>query len=72
MRRLEKPAWMFEFDGEDHNLRNRENQKYWTVHLDEFFDHYLKGAPEPEWMKSGVPYIHRGEREIRTLYGEKP
>jgi dipeptidyl aminopeptidase/acylaminoacyl peptidase len=72
MRRLDKPAWMFEFDGEDHNLRNRENQKYWTVHLDEFFDHFLKGAPEPEWMKGGVPYVHRGERDVRTLYGEKP
>ena len=72
MRRLAKPAWMFEFDGEDHNLRNRENQKYWTLHLDEFFDHYLKGAPEPAWMKSGVPYVHRGERDVRPLYGEKP
>jgi dipeptidyl aminopeptidase/acylaminoacyl peptidase len=72
LRRLDKPAWMFEFDGEEHNLRNRENQKYWTVHLDEFFDHYLKGAPEPAWMKQDVPYIRRGEREIRALYGEKP
>jgi dipeptidyl aminopeptidase/acylaminoacyl peptidase len=72
MRRLGKEAYMFEFDGEDHNLRGREQQKYWTVHLDEFFDHFLKGAPEPDWMKNGVPYIHRGERDVRTLFGETP
>jgi dienelactone hydrolase len=72
MRRLGKEAYMFQFDGEDHNLRGREQQKYWTVHLDEFFDHYLKGAPEPNWMKATVPYIHRGERDVRSLYGEKP
>lgn len=72
LRRLGKEAYMFEFDGESHNLRGREQQKYWTVHLDEFFDHFLKGAPEPDWMKNGVPYVHRGERDVRPLYGEKP
>jgi len=72
MRRLGKEAYMFEFDGEDHNLRGREQQKYWTVHLDEFFDHYLKGAPEPSWMTRGVDYLNRGLRDVRTLYGEKP
>ena len=70
MRRLGKEAYMFEFDGEDHNLRGREQQKYWTVHLDEFFDHYLKGAPEPDWMIHGVDYVHRGLRDVRTQYGE--
>jgi dipeptidyl aminopeptidase/acylaminoacyl peptidase len=72
MRRLGKEAYMFEFDGEDHNLRGREQQKYWTVHLDEFFDHFLKGAPKPNWMTTGVDYVHRGLRDVRTLYGEKP
>jgi len=22
----------------------------------EFFDHYLKGAPAADWIKTGVPY----------------
>jgi dipeptidyl aminopeptidase/acylaminoacyl peptidase len=69
MRRLGKEAYLFSFDGEDHNLRDRENQKYWTVHLDEWFDHWLKGAPRPAWM-NGVDYLHRGERNVRPLYGE--
>jgi dipeptidyl aminopeptidase/acylaminoacyl peptidase len=69
MRRLGKEAYLFSFDGEDHNLKGREQQKYWTVHLDEWFDHWLKGAPRPAWM-NGVDYLHRGERNVRPLYGE--
>lgn len=68
LRRLGKEAYMFNFNGEKHGLRDRENQKYWTVHLDEFFDHYLKGAPRPEWMEKGVPYLERGKRDISSLF----
>jgi dienelactone hydrolase len=74
MRRLGREAYMFNFNGEKHGLRQRENQKYWTVHMDEFFDHYLKGAPRPEWMDTGVPYIQRGKRDLSSLFkpeGEK-
>ena len=69
MRRLGKEAYLFSFDGEEHNLKGREQQKYWTVHLDEWFDHWLKGAPRPSWM-DGIDYLHRGERNVRPLYGE--
>ncbi len=71
MRRLGKEAYMFTFNGEKHGLRERENQKYWTVHLDEFFDHYLKGAPRPEWMDKGVPYLERGKRDVASLFKPK-
>jgi dienelactone hydrolase len=64
LRRLEKEAYLFNFVGEKHGLRERQNQEYWTVHLDEFFDHFLKGAPRPEWMERGVPYLERGKRKI--------
>ena len=69
MRRLGKEAYLFSFDGEDHNLKGREQQKYWTVHLDEWFDHWLKGAPRPAWM-NGIDYLHRGARNVRPLFGE--
>jgi len=68
MRRLGKEAYMFNFNDEKHGLRQRENQKYWTVHMDEFFDHYLKGAPRPEWMEKGIPYIQRGKRDLSSLF----
>ena len=68
LRRLGKEAYMFVYNGEKHGLRQRPNQKHWTVHLDEFFDHYLLGAPEPDWMKAGVPYLKRGQRDVEPLY----
>jgi dipeptidyl aminopeptidase/acylaminoacyl peptidase len=71
MRRLGKEAYMFTFNGEKHGLRDRENQKYWTVHLDEFFDYYLLGAPKPQWMEAGVPFLERGRRDVTPLYEPK-
>lgn len=68
LRRLGKEAYMLNYNGEKHGLRERENQKHWTVHLDEFFDHYLKGAPRPEWMEKGVPYLERGKRDVNLLF----
>jgi len=39
--------------------------------MDEWFDHYLKGAPTPAWMTDGVTYPDHGKRSIRALFGEK-
>jgi dipeptidyl aminopeptidase/acylaminoacyl peptidase len=71
LRRLGKEAYMFNYNGEKHGLRERENQKHWTVHQDEFFDHFLKGAPKPDWMAKGVSYLERGKREIDPLFKKK-
>ena len=71
LRHLGKEAYMFNYNGEKHGLRERENQKHWTVHLDEFFDHHLLGKPKPDWMEKGVPYIERGKRDVDSLY-KKP
>jgi len=54
LRRLGKEAYMFNYNGEDHGLRKRVNQIDWTIRLAEFFDHYLKGAEIPDWMKYGI------------------
>ena len=55
LRRLGKPAWLLEYNDEAHNLRQRRNRKDLTIRLQQFFDHYLKGAPEPAWMRDGIP-----------------
>ena len=68
LRRLGKEAYFFNYNGERHGLRNRDNQKHWTVHMDEFFDHYLLGTPKPEWMETGVPYLQRGRRDVSKLF----
>ena len=52
---------MFSYNGEPHGLRNRDNMKHWTVHMDEFFDHYLLGKPRPEWMDKGVTLPRPGQ-----------
>ncbi|MGE5814675.1 MAG: prolyl oligopeptidase family serine peptidase, partial [Acidobacteriota bacterium] len=72
MRRLGKEAYMFVYNGEKHGLRQRDNQKHWTVHMDEFFDHFLLGAPRPQWMDTPVPYLDRGTRDVTELYKPKP
>jgi len=59
LRRLNKEAYMFSYNGEKHGLRKRINQKDYTRRMQEFFDHFLKGAPAPEWMEKGIPYLQR-------------
>lgn len=61
LRRLQKPVWMLQYNGEAHNIRARKNRKDITVRLQQFFDHYLKGAPMPKWMKEGVPATRKGQ-----------
>ncbi|MDR1524533.1 MAG: prolyl oligopeptidase family serine peptidase [Tannerella sp.] len=60
LRRLNKPVWMLQYNGEQHNLVERRNSKDMAIRLQQFFDHYLKDAPAPVWMKEGVPAIKKG------------
>jgi len=72
LRRLGKEAYLFSYNGEKHGLQKRPNQKDYTRRLQEFFDHFLKGAPAPEWMQKGIPYIQREkEKEKYRLADEK-
>jgi dienelactone hydrolase len=61
LRRLGKPVWMLNYNGEDHGLRQEHNRKDWAVRMQQFFDHYLLGAPAPVWMAEGVPASRKGE-----------
>ena len=63
LRRLQKPAWLLNYNGEGHGLRREANRKDWAIRMQQFFDHYLKGAPAPVWMEKGVPAVDKG----RTL-----
>jgi dipeptidyl aminopeptidase/acylaminoacyl peptidase len=68
MRRLGKEAYMFVYNGEKHGLRQRENQKHWTVHMAEYFDYFFKDAPKPDWMEHGVPYLDKGKRDVSVFF----
>jgi dipeptidyl aminopeptidase/acylaminoacyl peptidase len=59
LRRLNKEVYMFTYNGEPHNLRRRADQKDYALRMQQFFDYYLKGADEPDWMKNGIPYLDK-------------
>ncbi|MBI3713894.1 MAG: S9 family peptidase [Burkholderiales bacterium] len=68
LRRLNKEAYWFNYNGEKHGLRERDHIKHFTVHMGEFFDHYLLDKPRPEWMDKPVPYLERGKRDVMGLF----
>ena len=63
LRRLQKPVWLLNYNGEGHGLRRDANRKDWAIRMQQFFDHYLQDAPAPVWMEKGVPAVDKG----RTL-----
>ena len=61
LRRLQKPVWLLNYNGEDHGLRKMANRKDWTIRMQQFFDHYLKGDPAPVWLEKGIPATMKGK-----------
>ena len=60
LRRLGKKVWLLQYNDEKHNLVERRNRKDLSIRLAQYFDHYLKGAPAPKWLKEGVPATMKG------------
>lgn len=65
LRRLGKPAWLLNYNDEGHGLVQLRNRKDFQMRMAQFFDHYLKGAPQPQWMANGIPALLKG---IKTGY----
>lgn len=65
LRRLNKQVWMLNYNGEPHWPVKRENRLDFQIRMKGFFDHQLKGAPMPGWMKDGVPALEKG---VKTGY----
>ena len=61
LRRMDKPVILLEYPGENHGLARPANQQDYTVRMKEWFDHYLKDAPAPDWMKEGIPRLKMEE-----------
>ncbi len=62
MRRLGKPAWLMNYNGEPHWVMKPENRIDFAKRMQTFFDHYLKGDPMPEWMANGIPAVDKGKK----------
>jgi dipeptidyl aminopeptidase/acylaminoacyl peptidase len=56
MRRLEKDCVFLQYRAEPHHLQKYPNKLDYTLKMKQYFDHYLKGLPAPDWIKKGIPY----------------
>lgn len=61
LRRLGKPAWLLNYNGDEHNLMKRQNRKDIQRRQQQFFDYYLKDGKAPVWMVKGVPATMKGK-----------
>jgi dipeptidyl aminopeptidase/acylaminoacyl peptidase len=72
LRRLGKPVWLLNYNGDDHNLIKRQNRKDIQIREQQFFDYYLKGAKAPVWMTKGIPATQKGKDWGFELTEDKP
>ncbi len=62
LRRLSKPVWLLNYNGDEHNLKaeNYGNRLDLSIRMGQFFDHYLKKQPMPDWLQNGIPAVLKG------------
>lgn len=61
LRRLQKPVWLLNYNGDDHNLMKPANRMDLSIRMRQFFDFYLLNKPEPLWLKEGIPATRKGK-----------
>jgi dipeptidyl aminopeptidase/acylaminoacyl peptidase len=59
MRRLNKQCIFLQYRNEPHWPEKYPNKLDYSVKMMEFYDHYLLGAPAPEWLIKGMEYKGR-------------
>jgi hypothetical protein len=60
LRRLNKKAWLLNYNSEPHWPVKWQNRLDFNIRMEQFFDHYLMGKTMPSWMVKGVPVIEKG------------
>jgi dipeptidyl aminopeptidase/acylaminoacyl peptidase len=70
MRRLGREVYLLNYNGDAHNPRRRANQRDMDTKMQEFFDHHLTGAPMPDWMRQGIPFLRKGSDQFPTVITE--
>lgn len=61
LRRLGKPVWMLNYNGDEHNLMRTANRIDLSIRMKQFFDHFLMEKPIPEWLEKGLPAVKKGK-----------
>ncbi len=55
----EKTAWLLAYRDEGHHLSDLGNRIDFTTRFFQFFGHYLRDEPAPDWMTRGVPFLEK-------------
>jgi hypothetical protein len=45
-----------QYEDEPHHLKKYPNKLDYSIKMKQYFDHYLKGEPAPDWLKKGEAY----------------
>lgn len=56
MRRAGKDVVFLQYEDEPHHLKKYPNKLDYSIKMKQYFDHYLKGAPAPDWLRQGEAY----------------
>ncbi|WP_449435445.1 alpha/beta hydrolase family protein [Pedobacter steynii] len=67
LHRLKKPVWFLQYMNAGHSISKQNDRADFTIRLQQFFDHYLKGAAPPKWMTMGRPAKLKGIEERLEL-----
>jgi dipeptidyl aminopeptidase/acylaminoacyl peptidase len=59
LKRLQKPAWLLNYMGEPHWPLKMANKIDFQKRMFQFFEHYLRHRPAPQWMTEGVKAVDR-------------
>ena len=58
-RRAGKQVVLLVYPGENHSLNNKPNQLDYQRRIRQWFGHYLKGEPAPDWIAKGTSYLEQ-------------
>lgn len=64
LKRLGKEAYLVDYNGDAHNPVKDANKKDIDHKMQQFFAHHLLGAPAPEWMTKGIPFLEKGRDQL--------
>ena len=59
LKRSGKKVWLIQYDNEYHGISQYKNKLDYTIRMKQFFDHYLRDALPPLWMRNGVPVARK-------------
>ncbi|MFC2168112.1 prolyl oligopeptidase family serine peptidase [Acidobacteriota bacterium] len=54
-----KNVILVSYPGQGHHASKLENKIDFQIRMEQFYDHYLKDKPAPDWMVNGIPFIKK-------------